>query len=870
MWRLLVLGLAVGTTGINHDSDLEMLRARVLAPLLPNSATLATAVAAARHAAGTLSADGSWPDIDYDDISTAGRDHWQPYAHVTRLAAMAAPLVACGPADLLDAAGATASHDNGSQYRGGGGGGHYRGGNPLCNDTRLERDLAAALEYWLTRNPCSLNWYFNQIAAPAALANTLLLLRHGGKVAPATLAAADVDLRRGADWWRGWSGFNLVALAKLQIYRGLLLDDPALVGQGFDAVWSQLAPMPWPPPAPSQTKAATCNSSLLAKRACIASSCQVGGGSYLGDGIQADGSFHQHGAQLLDGAYGVALTESITGFLPVSEGLDWACRPAGLAVFAELVLQGQRRMSLPGPRGRPVFDWQVCGRGCTISAGVAGVSISGSGLRYAASLFPNGTGSAARGLTEYADELDGNASAAVAPDLLGSFAFYRSDYLLHRRLGWAASWKGRSNRTIAARCVNGDSKMSAETGEGSTFAYRTAEQGGAHAGIWPLIDWQQYPGTTVQQGGLEPCNWLYTYSHYPTFVGSVTDGVYGAAAQLLGNHELSARRSWLFTDAGFLSMVTDAKVSPANTTAGARHHSTPQPPAPVVLTTIANQRLAGPVTVVLTTGKRQVLPAGNHSFPAASLRSVEHNHTTYVLANISGSGVGGGAGNTIHVENGRRMGDYYRISTNHQPASGDVFRISCEHAAAGSIRGDVSYMVVPNAPATASPSRLRSRGSSEPPVEAADAVTTTKSAAAHVMADRAAGVTAVVFWAAGATTVELAPGHVVPITVNHPALLLIRLDSKGTDTIVIVSASNPDAASGVLLDVGIGSSASAASGSGCSLAPRPCEGSPPESSASAGCDDNAKAVRFALPDGQHMGKSVTCTVVVEKQNLSRS
>ena len=87
----------------------------------------------------------------------------------------------------------------------------------------------------------------------------------------------------------------------------------------------------------------------------------MGGGSYLGDGIQADGSFHQHGAQLLDGAYGVGLTDSIAGFLPVSEGLEWACPAAGLAVFAELVLQGQldfeaQRVGFAFQRGAATFS----------------------------------------------------------------------------------------------------------------------------------------------------------------------------------------------------------------------------------------------------------------------------------------------------------------------------------------------------------------------------------------------------------------------------------------------------------------------------------------------------------------------------------
>ena len=129
------------------------------------------------------------------------------------------------------------------------------------------------------------------------------MLKHGGRLDSDTLALADVDVRRGADFWEGWSGMNLVDLATLQIYRGLLFANTSLVAEGFSAVWGQLAIMQWPAPTPSATRAARCNSSAAASTPCIPDSCQVGGGTYLGAGIQADDSFHQHGAQLEDGSY---------------------------------------------------------------------------------------------------------------------------------------------------------------------------------------------------------------------------------------------------------------------------------------------------------------------------------------------------------------------------------------------------------------------------------------------------------------------------------------------------------------------------------------------------------------------------------------
>jgi len=290
------------------EDPVATLRARLLEELLPTAAALPDAVKRAAASLKAMKTNGSWPDINYADTSHGAHDHWQPSAHLGRVKSMAAPLVACALA-----------------------------ANQLCNSSAMRVASLAGLRFWLTRNPSSENWcvgggarvllfhavfaavlltpplqpdrYFNQISAPQDLAQLLLLLQHGGFLDAQDLNDADVDVRRGADWWRGWSGMNLVDLAKLQIYRGLLLGREPLMAEGFSAVFDQLSYMPWPPPEPSKTAAARCNSSAAATTPCLQSSCQVGGGSYLGDGVQVDGSFHQHGAELLSGAYGAGLTE---------------------------------------------------------------------------------------------------------------------------------------------------------------------------------------------------------------------------------------------------------------------------------------------------------------------------------------------------------------------------------------------------------------------------------------------------------------------------------------------------------------------------------------------------------------------------------
>lgn len=661
----------------------------------------------------------------------------------------------------------------------------------------------------------------------------------------------------------------------------------------------------------SNSLKARCNSSSAAITACIPSSCQIGGGSYLGDGIQADGSFHQHGAVIADGSYGPAFTGSILTFLPWVAGLsEWEPTSANLAALGTLVM-GQRRMALPGGASastfappshaggaasvgggraarsfelsatparfnRPVWDYQVCGRGCVINPGIPGVSIPTAQLRFAATLYPN-TSEVAAEFLAFAAELDGMPvpsppsplpPSPPAPNvtLAGkSFGYFRSDYVLHRRAGWSASWKGRSNRTIPARCVNDDSKMSADTGEGSTFVYRSDEGGNAHAGIWPVINWQQFPGVTVLQGTLQPCNWSYTYTDYPTFVGVASNGRYTMASQTIGSHGLTARRSWLFSDDAVISLASNLKVDPLNVVgddhsdasnndtnkrSGIRSSSNGG-----VQTTLANQRLAGNVMLTFTNGtKLQLQSEGNHTFAASDLQSVWHNHTSYIFTTTSAAAAAPATAATVEIENGKRYGDYYRISTNHKPASDLVFRISYRHDSGGlsnpetnsmaSSMAPLGYAVLPN--------------TNTIPSVASATTTTTTGDNTHTVADLNAGVVALTFWKSSSVRV----GGLITVTTSEPCLVLLQSDilspsmhpnEPGQMRIehqqpekLSISVSNPNQPNGIVVVMTITMQSSlpakSVAGKGCALS---------RSGSSA-------EIKVTLLGGEYMGKTSTC------------
>ena len=88
-----------------------------------------------------LAADGSWPDIDYDDKA---RTHWSPGEHVVRVSRLAT---------------------------------HYRQALFSADEgDRLEAAIVNALAFWVEHDPQSDNWWFNCIHTPMYVGRTLLLM----------------------------------------------------------------------------------------------------------------------------------------------------------------------------------------------------------------------------------------------------------------------------------------------------------------------------------------------------------------------------------------------------------------------------------------------------------------------------------------------------------------------------------------------------------------------------------------------------------------------------------------------------------------------------------------------------------------------
>ena len=120
-----------------HQADIDIVKGRYVAALLERQVP----VDEVREWMQTLRDDGSWPDIDYKDVSNTGWDHRR---HWARLRTM------CVAYRRLDSA--------------------FRG------DPAIRSAILSALDFWLERDFKGQNWYHNFVATPDAITDVLLLM----------------------------------------------------------------------------------------------------------------------------------------------------------------------------------------------------------------------------------------------------------------------------------------------------------------------------------------------------------------------------------------------------------------------------------------------------------------------------------------------------------------------------------------------------------------------------------------------------------------------------------------------------------------------------------------------------------------------
>ena len=133
---ILILVFAA-SRGVCAPPELELLRKKVIAELMKSNVNEAHA----RELMATICQDGTWPGIDYVDVSNTGFQHGQHLSHLVELSRA-----------------------------------YKKPGTKLKGDKKLKQVIYSALDYWLANDFICQNWWWNQIGTPSALVSVLLIM----------------------------------------------------------------------------------------------------------------------------------------------------------------------------------------------------------------------------------------------------------------------------------------------------------------------------------------------------------------------------------------------------------------------------------------------------------------------------------------------------------------------------------------------------------------------------------------------------------------------------------------------------------------------------------------------------------------------
>ena len=336
------------------------------------------------------------------------------------------------------------------------------------------------LDFWIRTDAISENWWWPEIGIPAAICKTMLLLdRKAEKGDPVRtiLDRSRLFVPDGDRLKYKYTGQNNVWLAGIHLMKGLLYDDPAMVEAGRDAILSEI---------------------------CISDR----------EGLQSDWSYHQHGAQLQFGNYGLSWFEDMVFWTAALSGTGFAFPPEQTGLITKYYANGLR--------------WTLSGRMMDINA--CGRQLIGSWpytkyrqVRRSAALLQEA------GLLE------------KLPEPEGSICYPRSGYLIHRCGDYFFSVRMCSRKLIGSETCNSENMQGLYAGDGATMLYPGFRW---HQASLALRDWYKVPGATELQNPVSLVPSMRPPHNSEGDYCCFAEGNAAAAMMKFRNPELQADKAW--------------------------------------------------------------------------------------------------------------------------------------------------------------------------------------------------------------------------------------------------------------------------------------------------------------------------------------
>ncbi|KAI8092674.1 chondroitin AC/alginate lyase [Halteromyces radiatus] len=456
----------------------------------------------------TLNTSGLWSDIDYTSGCLVRKTGWSAINHLKRIESMASIWY------------------------------HQQ------EDRILLSHILQALQYWFTHDytnddcllyggqaykncPCgtiglwSRAWESQVIEVPRYIGNICLLINN--ELSSAQRKQCIKFTSRSYSVVDQYSGVDLLNIVHNGISLALLQSNPLLIQDALDRV---------------------------SKDVVIAPNGK--------DGIQVDGSYLFHDAQLYNGNYGEAyILDLINIFDMMRNASSWFPSNTTQQSFATLLSGSEWMMfgtnlsssSLTSSVVRSPWLWQYNVLGRMISyrtsdlQGTDGVALnimqlngilqSWSAIHINASTIGNKTTNATtttgnviqpeiRALSSMIQRLDHPYTSANQGPLMGTRYFWNADYLVHRCHGFITTLKMISTRTTTCECFNGQNLKGGYLNDGSLFTY---QQGDDYVDIFGAWDWKKIPGVTMinnNSSSSSRCEKANRFKGKTSFVGAAT------------------------------------------------------------------------------------------------------------------------------------------------------------------------------------------------------------------------------------------------------------------------------------------------------------------------------------------------------------
>lgn len=366
----------------------------------------------------------------------------------------------------------------------------------------LYSEICRSLRYWNKLDPICPNWWFNEINCPQILGQIMLLMNSQNPI-PSELQDSLINKMKRGDMYKQ-KGANKIDIAMHNLYRALLIKDTALlnaaVGQCFE-------------PITFTTK----------------------------EGIQYDYSYFQHGPQLQISSYGLTLLVDEYKIAAYVRDTRWK-----ISAEKEQILNTFfKNVYLKTLRGK-YSDFNVLGRRISrINFVDARPKIDAHALSNVLqnaqlvdpkdSLFYQ---------TTFAKVYDNKSpDYQVKPQNIG---FWIGGYMLHIRPGYLFSVRSNSVRSYKTESGNGENLLARTMSDGATNIQRNGDE---YYNIFPLWEYDKIPGVTCRDYPKDlPQIRQWGYFGSTSFVGSVSDSMYGANVYVQNFDGVKAQKGYFFFD----------------------------------------------------------------------------------------------------------------------------------------------------------------------------------------------------------------------------------------------------------------------------------------------------------------------------------